>query len=113
MPLCPHCGAQVQPEDTFCVSCGRDLGEATECEEVLPTGPAEEEEALLPIEEEREEEPPSVPDALPHVETPAWMSPASQTLWIVTIVVLLMLLCCCGVLGLIALARVLGQGPVF
>jgi len=106
MPLCPHCGAQVQPEDTFCISCGRDLGEATEREEVLPAGPAEEEEALLPIAEEGEEEP-------PYVETPASISPTSQTLWIVTIVVLLMLLCCCGVLGLIALAKVLGQGPVF
>ncbi len=113
MPLCPHCGAQVQPEDVFCVNCGRDLGETIEREEVLSTGPAEEEEALQPMVEKGEEEPLSVPEAPPYVETPAWMSPTSQTLWIVTIVVLLVLLCCCGVLGLIALSRVLNQGLVF
>jgi hypothetical protein len=96
------------------MNCGRDLREATEHEEVLPTGPAEEGETLFSIEEEEgEEEPPPVPEAPPEVETPAWMSPASQTLWIVTIVVLLMLLCCCGVLGLVALTRMLGQGPAF
>ena len=113
MPLCPHCGAQVQSEDTFCMNCGRDLGEAIEREEVLPAGSAKEEEALLPLAEEGEEESPSVPEAQPYVETPVWISPTSQTLWIVTIVVLMMLLCCCGVLGLIALVRVLGQGAVF
>ena len=112
MPLCPHCGTRVEPDDTFCLSCGRDLGEAAEREEGLPTWTLEEGEAPLSSETEGEEEPLPVSEALPEMETPAWMSPTSQTLWIVTIVVLLMLLCCCGVLGLVALVRTLGQGPI-
>jgi hypothetical protein len=112
MPLCPHCGAQVQPEDIFCGNCGGDLREATDLEEVPPAELVKQEEgALLPAEEaaEGEEKLPSPPEALPAAEAPAWTSPLSQTLWIVVIVVLLMLLCCCGALSLIALARILGQ----
>lgn len=112
MPLCPHCGAQIQPTDTFCTSCGRDLEGAKESEEGLSTWAVEEGEPLYEIEEPREEEPRSTSEVLPEVETREWMSPTSQTLWIVTIVVLMMLLCCCGVLGLVALAKALGQGPM-
>ena len=112
MPLCPHCGAQIEPTDTFCTSCGRDLEGPNESEEGPSTATGEEGESLYEIEEPQEEEPRPTSEVLPAVETREWMSPTSQTLWIVTIVVLMMLLCCCGVLGMIALARAIGQGPM-
>jgi uncharacterized membrane protein YvbJ len=113
MPLCPHCGAQIEPTDTFCTSCGRDLEGAKASEDGLSTWAIEEEEPLLEPEEHQQEETPwSISEVLPEAETREWMSPTSQTLWIVTIVVLMMLLCCCGVLGLVALTRALSQGPM-
>jgi len=89
MPLCPYCGAEVQPEDIFCENCGGDLREA-------------------PRPEEETEGVPSPPEEMVKAKAPAWMSPTSRTLWIVVAVVLLMLLCCCGILGVIALVRIYG-----
>lgn len=99
MPVCPHCGAEVQPEDINCGNRGGDLREAPPpglSQEEGPSTPAEGMEELLPSEE------------VPEAGAPALMSPISRTLWIVVGVVLFMLLCCCGILGSIALARILG-----
>lgn len=116
MPICPHCGAEVQPEDIFCGNCGGDLTETVGNEKALPPEPREESEEVEvppPAEEERIGGGlPSPSEAFLKARTPDWMSPTSRTLWIIVVVVLLMLLCCCGILGVIALARVLSQGPV-
>lgn len=117
MPVCPHCGAEVQTEDIFCENCGGDLPAPVRVRETvgseealspeLPEGSGEVE--GLPMAEERVEEELPLPSApVSEAEAPAWITPTSQTLWIVVAVVLLMLLCCCGILGLIALARILG-----
>ena len=111
MPICPHCGAEVQPQDIFCGNCRGDLRAAVGPEEAPRPELPQEGEALPPAEEEIEEELPSPPEALPEAESPPWMSLTSRTLWIVVAVMLLMLLCCCGVLGVIALARILRQAP--
>ena len=112
MPLCPHCGAQVQREDIVCGNCGRDLRDTMELGQVAPVEPVEEGEAL-PMEDERREELLLPSEALPGPQAPAWISPTSRTLWIVVAVVLLTLLCCCGVLSLITVARILNEGPLF
>ena len=99
MPVCPHCGAEVQPEDIICGNCGGDLRE---------TPPLELSQEETPPQADRVEELPPSSEEMPEVEAPALMSPISRTLWIVVGVVLFMLLCCCGTLSLIALARILG-----